>query len=85
MTVPLIESAQSADMIVLGVDGAAALEARLPQALVQAFAEAAPGDLRMELAAETGVSVTLERRVRAPAVGEQMGRRATVRVFRAAR
>lgn len=85
MTVPLIESAQSADMIVLGVNGAAALEARLPQALVQAFAEAAPGDLRVELAAETRVPVTLERRVRTPAIGEHVGRRATVRVFRAAR
>lgn len=35
----------------LGVNCATALEARLPEAFVQAFAEAASGDLRMELAA----------------------------------
>lgn len=69
----------------LGVDGATALEARLPEALVQALAEAASGDLRVELAAQTRVPVTLEGRVRTAAVGEEGRRRAAVRVFGAAR
>ncbi|EZA62054.1 hypothetical protein X777_06740, partial [Ooceraea biroi] len=45
VTVPLIKPAQSADVIILGVDGAAALKARLSQAFIQAFAQAATGDL----------------------------------------
>lgn len=48
----LIEAAHFADAIGLGVDGAPALEARLPEALVEALAEAAPVYLRGELAAQ---------------------------------
>lgn len=53
VALPLIESAQSADVVVLGVNGTATLETRLPEALIQALAQAAPGDLRVELAAQT--------------------------------
>lgn len=45
VTVLLIESAQSAAVIMLGVNGATTLEARLPEAFVQALAETASGDL----------------------------------------
>lgn len=83
MAVPLIESAQSAGVVVLGVDGATALETRLTEAFVQAFAEAASGDLRVKLAAQTRIPITLERRVRPASVGEQVGRRAAVRILRA--
>jgi len=69
----------------LGVDGATALEARLPEALVQALAEAASGDLRVELATQTRAPITLESRVRATTVGEEVRRRVAVRVFGAAR
>lgn len=85
VAVPLIESAQSAGVIVLGVDGATALEARLSEALVQALAQAASGDLRVKLPAQTRIPISLERGIRPTSVGEQVGRRATVRIFRAAR
>lgn len=85
VTVPLIESAQSAGVIMLRVDGATALEARLPEALIQALAKATSGDLRMEFAAQSRVPITLEGRVRTAAVGEEVRRRAALRVFGAAR
>lgn len=85
MAVPLIESAQSTGVIMLGVDGAAALEARLPETLIKALAETASSDLRMELTAQTRIPITLEGRVWTSTVGEQVRRRAAVRVFRAAR
>lgn len=69
----------------LGVNGATALEAGLPEALVQALAEATSGNLRMKLAAQTRVPITLESRVRTTTVGEEVWRRAAVRVFGAAR
>lgn len=84
VTVPLIEPAQATNMIILGVDGATALKARLSQALVQALAQTASGDLRMELAAETRVPITLEGRIGSSAVGEHVRRRAAVRIFGAA-
>lgn len=85
VTVPLIESTQSTSVIMLGVDGATALEACLPETLVKALAKAASSNLRMELAAQTRVPITLESRVWTSTVGEQMRRRAAVRVFRTAR
>lgn len=69
----------------LGVNGATALEAGLPEALVQALAEAASGNLWMKLAAQPRVSITLEGRVRTSTVGEEVRRRGAVRVFGAAR
>lgn len=69
----------------LGVNGATALKARLPEAFVQTLAEAAPGDLRMKLTAQTRVPITLEGRVRTTTVGEEVRRRTAVRVFGAAR
>lgn len=69
----------------LGVDGAATLEARLPETFVKALAEAASSNLRMKLTAQTRVPVTLEGRVWTSTVGEEVGRRAAVRVFRTAR
>lgn len=45
VTIPLIESAQSTGVIMLGVNGATALEARLPEAFIEALAEAASSDL----------------------------------------
>lgn len=85
VAVPLIESAQSTGVIMLGVDGAAALEARLPETLIKALAETASSDLRMELTAQTRIPITLEGRVWTSTVGEQVRCRAAVRVFRAAR
>lgn len=72
VAVSLIESAQSADVIMFGVDGTATLKARLPETVVQALAETSPGDLRMEIAAQTRSAITLESRVRSSAVGEQV-------------
>lgn len=85
VTVPLIKSAQSTGVIMLGVNGAAALEACLPETFVKALAEAASSNLRMELTAQTWVPITLEGRVRTSTVGEHVRRRAAVRVFRTAR
>lgn len=73
-TIPLIESAQSAGMVMLGVNGATTLEARLPETLVQALAETTSGDFRMKLTAQTRVPITLEGRVRTTAVGEEVRR-----------
>lgn len=53
-----------------GVDCTAALKARLPETVIEALAEAASGDLRMEIAAQTRSTITLEGRVRSSAVGE---------------
>lgn len=69
----------------LGINGATALKAGLPEALVQALAEAASGDLWMKLATQARVSVTLEGRVRTTTVGEEVRRRAAVRIFGTAR
>lgn len=49
-----------------------ALEAGLPQTLVQAFAEGAAGDLRVELACDLAVPVPLEGGVRPPPRREQV-------------
>lgn len=69
----------------LGVDGAATLEARLPETLVKTLAEAAASNLRMKLTAQTRVPVPLEGRVWTSTVGEKVGRRAAVRIFGTAR
>jgi hypothetical protein len=51
VAVLLVEPAESAGPVVLRVDGAPALEARLPETLVEAFAQTPAGDLRVEFAA----------------------------------
>lgn len=79
MPVPLVEAAQPADPETLAVDGRTALEAHLPQTLVQTLAQRPSGDFRMKLAAEPAVPVPLERCVGSPAVGEKVRRQRVVR------
>lgn len=79
VAVPLVEPAEPADPEPLAVHRGPALEAHLPQALVQALAQRPARDLRVELAAQPTVAVPLERRVRAPAVREQVRRQRVVR------
>lgn len=53
MAVPLIESAQSTGVIMLGINSAPALKARLPQALIEALAQTSPSDFRVKFATQT--------------------------------
>lgn len=86
IAISLIISTQSAGVKMFGIDDTATLETRLSQTLVQTFAETASGDFRVELAAQSRISITLERRVRScSTVGEHMRCRVAVRIFRAAR
>jgi len=79
VAVPLVEPAEPTNPETFAVHGRPALEAHLPQALVPALAQRPARDLRMELAAEPAVPVPLERRVRSPAVREQVRRQRVVR------
>ena len=81
MAILLIEPAQTTSVIMLRVDGASALEARLSKTLVEALAQAPSRDLRVEFPAEPRIPETLEGRVRPPAVREQVGGDAIVRIF----
>lgn len=78
--VALVEAAETADAEPLAVHGGTTLEAGLAQALVQALAEGATGDLRVELRSrQPTVAVPLERGVRPPAAGEQVRRQRVLR------
>lgn len=79
VTVPLVEPAQSAYPESFAVDGRPALEAHLPQTLVQTLAQRPSRDFRMKLAAQPAVPVPLERRVRSASVREQVRRQRVVR------
>lgn len=79
VAVPLVEPAEPADAEPLAVHRGPALEADLPQALVQTLAQRPAGDLRVELAAQPAVAVPLERGVRPTPVREQVRRQRVVR------
>lgn len=79
MPVPLVEPAEPADPETLAVYGRTALEAHLPQTLVQTLTQRPSGDLRMKLAAESTVPVPLESRVGSASVGEKVRRQRVVR------
>lgn len=81
MTVPLVVPAEAARAESVTVHGRSALEAGLPETLVQTLAQGPSGDLRMELAAQPAVPVPLERGVWSPSVGEQVRSDRVVREF----
>jgi len=56
----------------LRINGATALETRLPEAFVQTLTEAASGNLRMKLATQTRVPITLESRIWTTTIGEEV-------------
>jgi hypothetical protein len=70
MPVSLVEAAKPADPETLAVNGRTALEAHLPQTLIQTLAQRPSSDFRMKLTAEPAVPVPLESRVGSAAIGE---------------
>lgn len=72
MAVSLIETTEPTDSKTFAVHGGPTLEAHLPQTFVQTFTQRTARDFRMKLAAESAVSVPLERRVGSASVGEQV-------------
>ena len=79
--VTLIESAQSAGVIMFRIHGAPALETGLSKTFVKAFAQATSSYLGVKFTAQTGVSITLKRCIWSSSIGEEVRRGAAVWIF----
>lgn len=66
----LVVPAETTRPVPFAINSRPALKTDLPQALVEALAQRASRDLRVELPAQSAVAVTLEGRVRSSTTGE---------------